>query len=262
MSLLKHGVRQVPISSLHRVPNLVFLHRINPNPIVKFAGPILPTPPNETERRRIANLGSTIDELRRLVPDLLIKSIPKQLTSSQIVLRICPTRLHKLNSFLPTSVKGQVSYYTTFKAIQLVLTSVVLHEKVKFHIQSLKVVTEDDLQSFSPNSTKIRVRWVTCSPGCLHLSNNENNFHSTSAAKLGSHSIDKITGINGIPSAVAQLSKSWLSKEKELKLERVLSGIFIFELNAENDRIVVHTVEDIDLVEKLEEETVGSLRVC
>ena len=61
--------------------------------------------------------------------------------------------------------------------------------------------------------------------------------------------------------ALADLGKGivGLRKENE-RLERVISGIFIFELNESNDQILVHTVEDMDVVDRPYEER--ELGVC
>ncbi|ODV81796.1 uncharacterized protein CANTADRAFT_87761 [Suhomyces tanzawaensis NRRL Y-17324] len=235
-------------------------------------------PASSREQNRKANLGSTIEHIKTVVPELLTKSLPKELVSHEIMLRICPS--HFDETYLP-SLKGRVSYYATCKTMQLAMTSLVLSPKVKLHIQSLRVANGPDQQAVYAHSTKVYVRWSTCNEGCEHLSNESSEFHSTSDAKLGSHKWSKLdtlrflhenADVNGhksktlpsISTMISQMSSSLVGFSKDSqKLERVLSGIFIFELNEENDAIIVHTIENVDLIEKGETEDVdGELRVC
>lgn len=237
---------------------------------------------NKKEQEKKANLGAMVDEVKLLVPHLLKQSLPKPVLSSNVLLRICPSHFDEFNSYLP-NIKGHVSYYATWKTIQLVLTSIVLSPKVKLHILSLRVVHGSDPQAVYPDSTKIIVRWATCSEGCDHLlpgQSDATNYHSTSDAKLGSHKWSKLDtlrfvkdykdpqGISktlpSIATTLSQISTALVGLTKEgKKLERVISGIFIFELSEDNDKIVVHTIEDVDLIERTETEDADSeLRVC
>lgn len=252
--------------------------------------------PDDQNKR--ANLGSMIDEIKLNVPNIFTRSIPKHLISSNVLLRICPTHFAELNSYLP-NIKGHVSYYTTCKTLQLILSSLVLNPKVKLHIQSIRTnVSSEDTDStyhyVYPQTTKIHVRWTTCPEGCHHLSTNENidegkNFHSTSDAKLGSHSWSKFDtlkflnsnnnpdipvasdeskpfqqSLTSIKNLLSNLTTGLIGLTKEeKKLERVISGLFIFELNTDNTEIVVHTIEDVDVIERTEMEDVdGKLRIC
>lgn len=254
------------------------------------------TDPEEQQRK--ANLGSMIETLKDLIPNILTKSLPKSIISKDIYLRICPTHTQELNMYVPV-LKGHVPYYTTCKTLQFILTSIILNPKVKLHIQSIKASKNNgdqnlDPQALFPDTTKIHVRWVTCSEGCSHLSAKEEgsgrdkgssrsqNYLSTSDAKLGSHSwleIDtrkllhnsnpdtkspNVSSSGSISSTVANLTSGLIGLTKESrKLERIISGIFIFELNTQNDSILVHTIEDVNIIEKTETQDVdGELRVC
>lgn len=45
----------------------------------------------------------------------------------------------------------------------------------------------------------------------------------------------------------------------------MISGLFIFELNEDNSKILVHTIENMEIIERFEPETqpnVNALRVC
>lgn len=229
---------------------------------------------SEDKQRRLANLGAVTDELKHLVPNMLSKTLPKRLLLPDILLRICPTHFQLVNSYLP-NIRGHVSYSATCKALQMFLTSLVLNPQVKLHIQLLRTSHQPEPNCVYAHSTKIHVRWTTCPEGCTHLEpeeGGENLDISTSRAKLGSHGwlgIDagRIAELDqnwSLSSALADLGKGIIGlKKEESRLERVILGVFIFELNADNDQILVHTIEDMHVVEWREEQDVdGKLRVC
>ncbi|GEQ69765.1 hypothetical protein JCM33374_g3439 [Metschnikowia sp. JCM 33374] len=240
------------------------------------------------EQKRISNLGSTMNHLRALVPTLLQKSLPKTLLSPDILLRICPSYFEKINAYLP-NIKGHVSYYATCKAAQLFLTSLILNPQAHLHIESIRTSKFPDPSCLYTYSTKIFVRWSTCPEGCSHLlipkvitnsssgpkvdtSPGDENF-STSRAKLGSHSwssidpvevLDYSKGNWSISGSIADLGKGIVGLRKDdSKLERIISGVFIFELNEANDTIMVHTIDNLNIIERTAEHNVGNkLRIC
>lgn len=242
------------------------------------------------KQNKKANLGKLIEELKILLPNVLQKSLPKDIISKEILLRICPTYFEEFNAYLP-ALKGHVSYYTTLKTLQVVLTSVVLNPNVRLHLQNIKVLNPNEstreFQCVDPNSTKIYIRWTTCGEGCHHLHEQDSNtnddnprkYQSTSDARLGSHSwleVDtskftqlanhKSDGGKSLPSlgkTITHLTTGLIGLVKEKnRLERVISGIFIFELNDDNSEIVVHTLENIDIIEKSDPQELTGLRIC
>ncbi|VEU19490.1 DEKNAAC100459 [Brettanomyces naardenensis] len=131
-------------------------------------------------------------------------------------------------------------------------------------------------QAISNYTTKVTVKWRTCLGGCPHLKNSG----STTSAKMGSFSFENfdiskmLPGDGTQPSALiheaqSRLSSSFLRKDHEQQkmkmassspakhLERVITGIFIFELNAENDHIVVLTIDNCDVLESRETDLEG-----
>lgn len=253
--------------------------RFKRSPIIK-----LPTDKDDSNQDKLsqqaqerkANLGSTIEYLQSTIPNLLERSFDKSKISPNIHLRICPSQFDE--HYLP-HLRGHVTYFTACKTIQLFMTSVILSPKVKLHIQSVRVHAGPDPQAMLDDTTKVIVRWSTCPEECPHLSHgdDDNNFHSTSHAHLGAHKWSKLdtlklfvnnrqqeemrrglrlsylTGVLGkLPSTLMGLTK-----EKK-KLERVISGLFIFELTEDNSQILVHTIENVDVVERFEPEEVDS----
>lgn len=261
----------------------------------------------KTELENKANLGKMIEELQRLVPNLLVKSLPKDLISSEVLLRICPTHFDEFNALLP-NIKGHVSYYTTLKSLQFVLTSLILNPKVKLHIQNIAIVPPQqstiEYLCVYPHTTKIQIRWTTCSDGCHHLTEENptessgynvttrttsppgpdgstgpnSSTNSTSSAMLGSHSWSQLDPkpfynyhnsetapreTKSLLKTLNQLTSGFIGLVKTNNdLERVISGIFIFELNHNNTQILVHTIEEVNIVENQEPLEVSGLRIC
>lgn len=213
------------------------------------------------EQRKLSNLGETIDDIRNFVPSMLQKLIPKDKLLPNIMLRICPSHLERVESYLP-NIKGHVSYYATCKALQLFLTSFVLNPLVKLHVESIRTSKFPEPNCLYAHTTKVYVRWTTCPEGCMHLVGD----NSTAQAKLGSHlwlGIDPEKVVKEHKSwttLVADLTKAITGKKDGLRFERMILGIFIFELSEDNSQILVHTIEDMNIVERKEE--VSKLRVC
>ncbi|CAK9440203.1 uncharacterized protein LODBEIA_P43030 [Lodderomyces beijingensis] len=232
---------------------------------------ISPPEIDKDDLRRKANLSNLIRELKHQIPHILETNLSRAIISRDIYLRICPSQVDE--SVLP-KLHGTLAYYSACKAIQLFICSVMLSPRVKLHITNIRTTTTNnnnsspDPQCMYPNSTKVYVRWNTCMPNCEHLG----AIESTSHANLGSHKwspedtikLMNAYKLNSLAGIVAKLTSSVMSLSKESeKLERVLSGLFIFELNEECDAIMVHTVENMDIIERFEPEGIDNgLRVC
>ncbi|EGW30322.1 uncharacterized protein SPAPADRAFT_63178 [Spathaspora passalidarum NRRL Y-27907] len=258
-TMTKSPLRQNNLSKFTAVPPR---HNINnkPDEINKF----------ELEKK--ANLGAMIETLKAAIPNILEKSLDKSLISPDIFFRFCPS--HFDEDYLP-SLKGPVTYYATCKALQLFVSSIILSPKVKLHIQSIRIHTGPDAQSMFDDTTKIIVRWSTCPEGCYHLEGGEDEqSHSTSQANLGAHSWSKLDTMrllnqNHVDSKVSlattltKLPATLIGLTKEnKKLERVISGLFIFELTDDNSQVLVHTIEDMDIIERFAPDDVDSLTPC
>ncbi|EMG45748.1 hypothetical protein SBY92_003453 [Candida maltosa Xu316] len=209
------------------------------------------TPEDKEDLKRKINLNRLLDKLKEHVPDILDHSLPKSLISKNIYLRICPSQLDE--TYLP-KLNGPLTYYTSCKAIQLFLTSVMLSPKVKLHIQSIRVSQGPEPQCMFADTTKVFMRWSTCLNGCPHLEE-----QGTSQANLGSHkwSAEDTKKIfdnhKTLSSVVKKLPTTIMGLTKESKkLERVLTGLFIFELDEDNSKILVHTIENMEVIEKFE----------
>lgn len=124
-------------------------------------------------------------------------------------------------------------------------------------------------QDTSKYTTKIKIKWRTCFSGCIHLQDKE-----TTNAKWGSYSLDHFDWTKLLKSSNPLQTLSLLEAKKTLegfakqldplsnsngKLDdrsgivgRVLTGIFIFELDAENEKIVAFTIDNMEILESKE----------
>lgn len=104
-------------------------------------------------------------------------------------------------------ITGQLKYLTSLKATQLVFKNFILEPYTKLHILHIEIDTKGKYGILGVNSTKIVIHWKTCDANCEHL--------------------------NG--------------DEKRKVEEKNLYGIFVFELNESNDKILVHNVENLEI---------------
>lgn len=108
--------------------------------------------------------------------------------------------------------------------------------------------------------------------GCPHL-----DHSSTAHAKMGSFKFDNLDMSKVLPESGKNLSsalvreielnlfpgflqrknkkseiKEEMAQKSDRKLERIVSGVFIFELTADNDKIAVFTIDNCDVLENKE----------
>lgn len=227
--------------------------------------------PSGDHQKRLANLGSTIDNLKVLVPHLLHKSLPKYLLLPDIMLRMNPSHMDLLKLILP-NIKGHVSYYAACKALQIFFTSVVLNPQAQFHIQLIRTSNFPEPNTVFAQSTKIYVRWNTCQEGCFHLQQepsetaDDTDSPSRSSRHHNGHVLEPNKAMEKVHSSwsLAHLTSGIIGrKNDDSSFNRVILGIFIFELTPDNSQILVHTIDDMVIVERRENQGVEEkLRVC
>lgn len=243
-------LRVKPCTMFKKVP---YLRNDNDNDI---------SPEDKLDLERKINLLNLIDKLKSQIPNILEHNLSKDLISSNIYLRICPSQFDE--NYLP-KLHGTIAYNSACKAITIFITSIILSPQVKLHISSIKTSRKPDPQAMFSTTMKVYVRWSTCMPNCEHL-----GVQSTSNAHFGSHKwssedTKKLMGTNvTLSGLIGKLTGAVMgvTKEKQKDLERVISGVFIFELNEDYNQILVHTVENMNIIERFEEEPGNVLRVC
>lgn len=235
----------------------------------------------DTGRRleKTANLGTMVQILQLKVPQLLTKIPPQGIISNKIIMRILPNQFANFPNF-----HGKVSVNLAIKTIQKGLTMFYLNPKCQIHITDLTIIepmkslSDDELinlsidnnligyegsplQGASQYTSKIKIKWRTCLAKCDHLMDS-----NTDQAKYGVFSIDKFNWSKLLKSSNPIQTLALLEAKKTLEglsntiksldpsddsdnVGRVLTGIFIFELNAANDKIVVFTIDNLEILE-------------
>ncbi|KAG0682774.1 hypothetical protein C6P40_004021 [Pichia californica] len=138
-------------------------------------------------------------------------------------------------------------------------------------------INNDNKQDISKYTTKIKVKWRTCYSGCNHLRNLQ-----TTDAKLGSYSLDHFDWTKFLKSSNPLQTLSLLEAKKTIEglaktldpsinehndninnniknnnsnnngnnfTGRILTGVFIFELDAENEHVMVLTIDNMEILE-------------
>lgn len=193
------------------------------------------------KQQRKRQLGETVEQLRAHVPAMLHRLLPKPMVLRDVYLRVCPLHFDKMGQFLP-HIKGHVLYYATLKALRLLVTSLVVDTQLR--IEHLKVTHDHDPRCMFADSTKVVVRWTTRPDGCA--------APGPAWLRVDPEKIRE----NWPRTLWADLSKVVLPHGHE----RVVLGVFIFELSDDMTQVVAHTIDDMELVERKEELPI--VRVC
>jgi hypothetical protein len=232
---------------------------------------------------RKANLGTMVQMLQIKVPNMLTKTIPREFVSKNIILKILPNQFPNLPEF-----KGYTVCSSTLKTIQKLVILFYLNPNAKIHITNIKIIeptnsmSSDELinlsidenrlenstleecempkQDTSKYTTKIKIKWRTCYSGCEHLQDKQ-----TTDAKWGSYSLDYFNWTKFLKSTESlqkeakktfeELAKTLdplTNNEKSGNVGRVLNGVFIFELDAKNEKIAVFTIDNMEILESKE----------
>ncbi|GMM38358.1 Mco32 protein [Saccharomycopsis crataegensis] len=140
----------------------------------------------------------------------------------------------------------------------------------------IKSINHSHRYSLFPWTYKIIVKWRSCTEDCSHLLESETHagdysdttVMKTEAENSGLYRAVKIdekflrdSNLNNFNQTLDTLFINDNNSSFDCKeFERVLSGVFIFELNLSNDKVLVHNIEDIEIIErKIEERDLNSL---
>ncbi|CAM9012835.1 unnamed protein product [Wickerhamomyces anomalus] len=178
-----------------------------------------------------ANMGKMVDYLTEILPNALHTIPDSSYLSENIILRVSPT----VSPNIPI-LKGRIS-------------NPQLNQGGDF-------VRNGDLSNYYgmfEKSDKIIIKWRTCLDDCNHLKLKKSGY-----ALKGSHILEKF-----------DIKKLWNhalgNDEKKLSefnhgvskvdddstgFERIIYGIFVFELDSNCEKIIVHNVENIEMYDK------------
>ncbi|GAV29075.1 hypothetical protein PMKS-002554 [Pichia membranifaciens] len=151
-------------------------------------------------------------------------------------------------------------------------------ELINLSIDANHLENESPSESLTPRqdtskyTTKVKVKWRTCYSGCEHLQDAQ-----TTDAKWGSYSLDHFDWTKLLKSPNPLQTISLLEAKKTIEglaktldplknigqsagdsntannqnrtVGRILTGVFIFELDAQNEHIMVFTIDNMEILE-------------
>ncbi|AGO12083.1 AaceriAEL285Wp [[Ashbya] aceris (nom. inval.)] len=185
--------------------------------------------PSGEELRRRANMGEMLTYLQAKVPLLLSETIEDARLAPDVVLRLMPLSRPYLPEF-----HGRTHYKTVWKGLQMVVNTFVVRQPCAIEVRNLHVDEEN---------RQIRISWATtegpageaaagpCEDGVVE--------HEELRRHLG-HRLDE------------QWVRS-LARGTHVKT-RVVSGVFLFELDSANERICSHIVDNVTMIDETEED--------
>ncbi|CUS22724.1 LAQU0S06e04610g1_1 [Lachancea quebecensis] len=225
---------------------------------------------------RNANLGQMTEYLRlEAVPQMLSRSIDAGKLDTEIRLRLLPTT----HPYLP-SIQGVNKYKHSMNAIALVIRNFVLNERCALHVTNVQTLADGRARARYNTVTDadtVVVHWSTCTEGCEHLGPEG----VTSQAKFGLYKARQASrGAAGLEDEHSKsevlryildpghkmsekLMEQHASPADDLdarwQLSRVIHGVFIFEMNHDNTKIRVHTIDNVEMSDREKKVETGAL---
>ncbi|KAI8383603.1 uncharacterized protein HLK63_K04169 [Nakaseomyces glabratus] len=224
------------------------------------------------------NYGQMTDYLREKgVPLLLQENLKEETLDDAIVLRLLPST----HPYIP-NLHGILQYKTSMNAIRLIMRKFVLEENSRLKVLSSRRIRGDDDQikyqcNISPyltNHDKLLIRWQSCLPqtaGTVEpdeedmnktISFSSNDVLRTQTSSGESPILDYI--LQKPAKTISTLAPNVLSKHITLgnrisamnnddsldnEYTRIVNGTFVFEFNEDNSKILVHTIENVELID-------------
>ncbi|CEP64919.1 Mco32p LALA0_S15e00364g [Lachancea lanzarotensis] len=247
---------------------------------------------NNSQAAKVANLGLMTEYLSsEAVPHLLHKPIKLEKLDPNITLRLFPTT----HAYLPR-IQGITRYKHTMPLLTLVARSLVLHECSGLHVTGVETITgvsKEQRYNTITGNDKIVIHWQTCEDDRDREVDQTNSTsakkHSFTQADLdevgrksdSSFNVTTHESINANTSPDQELLHYILSPDqkssrefsgrpltlldelkKKLGSPRTLHGLFIFELNSDNTKILVHTIDNVEIFGRHEKQEAGASLAC
>ncbi|SCU90758.1 LANO_0D09846g1_1 [Lachancea nothofagi CBS 11611] len=231
---------------------------------------------NDSQATKVANLGAMTEYLSsEAVPHMLSRTIKTEKLDPQIKLRLLPTQ----HPYLP-SIQGPTKYKHSITAIGLIIRSFVLHGNAILHVTGVETITgvsKSQRYNTITGNDKIVIHWHSCdADGYYHA----NSGNSTSQANLlFSNAKDNINlkrETDSLPygdllqyimnpslglsrDTINEQTKSLDDYRQQEGNSRSIHGYFIFELNCDNTKILVHTIDNVEMLDKPKKQETGAL---
>lgn len=178
-----------------------------------------------------ANLGSMVSYLQTTVPNLLHELINEEKLDRNIKLQLLPTLYPQFSTF-----HGIIQYKAVMRTTQLIVKKFILNRICHLKIKDLRVI-----ESAGQDFDKVIIKWETEEYNkpqkiVYDLETIENPLSSL-----------RYTNSNHYQWLTDKYGK-WSGKN-----DRVINGIFIFELNETNTNITTHVIDNIEIIDDGEE---------
>lgn len=235
-----------------------------------------PSPSPETNLNSHANLGE-------ITQYLLHEGVPGLLQRNYSSTRIHPDaqlRLFPMRPYTPT-VRGRRKLEASLNALRFLLTTFVLprgsDNHIHIHAAHSLAPGVHSPHAVCPEASKLLVRWATCTPEEHGRHQQESRPRHRWSVRGGrdSASAEPPRGIvdfvlrpseenRGVSERAArEWQQRLLSQSGTLsgsgsgpaiplppaEITRVLQGIFMFEFSADNSQILVHTIDDVEMID-------------
>lgn len=239
---------------------------------------------------RKANLGTIIQMLQLKVPDMLTDLLPQEFVSDKVILKILPNHFPNLPIFkgylmysstlkaiqkilllfyLNPESKIHISNIKVIEPTNSMSSDELINLTLNNNVLESSTLSKQDTSQYT---TKIKIKWRTCYSGCTHIHDTQ-----TTDAKWGSYSIDHFDWTKLLKSPNPLQTLSLLEAKKTIEglaktldplakikenhhansgnksaVGRILTGVFVFELDAENEHIMVFTIDNMEILESKE----------
>ncbi|CCE92424.1 Mco32p TDEL_0E01810 [Torulaspora delbrueckii] len=198
---------------------------------------------------RHANLGEISEYLLKVgVPNMLQKSLEDRYLDENIRLRFLPTT----HPYFP-ALQGKTKYKASLNAIRLISNKLILKKNCQLHITSATTLLrdkEDNRYNCVTPCDKLVIKWQSCLPGenIKHLRGKTTSVPQNLLSDSTPPIVDYILHPSGKKFS-GEMIRDDGSLVQENLINRAVKGIFIFEFNDDNSRILVHTFEDVEMID-------------
>lgn len=235
-----------------------------------------------------------ITELKSHTPHLLQSAYPRHLLAPDIVLRLFPIT----HPGIPTIRGGILGYMAAVRMLQMLVTSAVISHDAKLKVLGEHLVRDECGKSQSDEEREIMVptkyvlKWCTCSPELYDSSTSIKDSEIKAAKTTEGKDGDSKSNDASSPAATLKLTplfehlppilnssayqdlfthsphENYPQDDKLQPLQfldsastdkNVLFGIFEFEFTENCDQVLVHTIQNVEVLNDGQEERSGTM---
>lgn len=207
-------------------------------------------------QQRIANLGNLTSRLvDREIPRLLNRNITDELIADDILLRLLPSAYPHL-----LALSGAHKYRVSMSAMRLLVNKLVLDScGTKLRIKNVETISsntgdqsEQSRRSYDyvTGGDKLIVKWETEPAGETDQESHKpvpEWFNDGNHSSRLDHIVKFIEHPGATPLNMKLFNRDSMAYDDEY--HRVLSGVFIFEMDNDNTKIQVHTIDNVEMID-------------